>query len=129
MKHDELHAIAHNFAASLSSGLGNVVGFFATDVYANASSNDDCAVTIDFLNGTVSGQTVDETLIHAVPVYRHVFPNFCSKHGAKVQNFRRFEVRFTIVDLKRGFAVTIEDERGKSSTREYEAYSDKRLCR
>jgi hypothetical protein len=119
MKHNQLHSIAHNYAESLACGLGFVVGIFGTDVFADAASNDDGAVTVDFLNGTIHGNTADDRLSRAIPLYKKEFPKFCAKHAAKGENFQKFVVRFTYRAPTTGFAVTIKDDKGRASTKEY----------
>ncbi|MCA1368872.1 hypothetical protein I6F15_15900 [Bradyrhizobium sp. BRP14] len=37
MKHPELQAIAHNFADSLASGQGFLVGYYPSDIFAEAA--------------------------------------------------------------------------------------------
>ncbi|WP_282608613.1 hypothetical protein [Pelagibius sp. Alg239-R121] len=129
MKHKQLHSIAHNFADSLASGLGFVVGMFGTDVFADAASNDDGVVSVDFLNGTIKGRTVDDRLPRAISLYQKAFPQFCAKHGATESNFRQFEVRFTHLAPTTGFAVTIEDDKGRVSTEDYVGTPGKRIVK
>jgi len=129
MKHKQLHSIAHNFADSLACGMGFVVGIFGTDVFADAASNKGGSITVDFLKGTIDGETIDDRLVRAIPLYKNAFPDFCAKHGATDADFNRFEVRYSYLAPKTGFAVTIEDDNGRITTKEYEGIPGKRIAK
>jgi hypothetical protein len=129
MKHKQLHSIAHNFADSLASGMGFLLGVFTTDIFADAAINDDGAITIDFLNGTIQGNTMDDKLPRAIPLYQQAFPEFCAKHGATNTDFRQFKVRYTYLAPKTGYDVTIEDSRGRISTEKYQGLPGKRIAK
>ena len=118
MKHRQLQSIAHNFAASLASGMGFVVGLYTTQVFKEAGLNKDHHITIDFLSGRITHGTTSEELTRASVVYQGAFPEFCEKHGADITDFRELSVRFHSGQLNNRFMVTIEDSGGTRSTRE-----------
>ncbi len=127
MKHAKLRAVAHNYADSLASGLGFVVGFFPTSVFADAAVQPDGMLVVDFLNGRVAGGFVSDELTAAMPLYRNAFPDFCAGHGCDVGDFRRFLVRFRAGRTSNGYTVTIEDARGKVSTLDYAGTPGRRV--
>lgn len=127
MKHDRLHSVAHNFADSMASGLGFVVGHCPTDVFADAAANGEIGVIVDFLRGRVFGKSSSYELRRALPLYCKAFPNFCEIHGANVLDFTMFRARFVWGQLHHRYLVTIEDSRGKCSTREYEGCPGRRV--
>lgn len=120
MKHRQLQSIAHNFAASLASGMGCVVGIYSTQVFEEAAASKERHITIDFLSGKITDGTPSEELTGAILLYRDAFPEFCEKHGADISDFRELSVRFVSGQLYNRFMVTIEDSGGTRSTREYE---------
>ncbi len=120
MKHRQLQSIAHNFAASLASGMGFVVGLYTTRVFEEAGFSKDCHITIDFLSGRIKHGTASEELTRATVVYQRAFPEFCEKHGADISDFRELSVRFHSGQLYNRFMVTIEYSGGTRSTREYD---------
>ncbi|HVI92163.1 MAG TPA: hypothetical protein VM659_27985 [Dongiaceae bacterium] len=119
MKHDVLHAIVHNFADSLASGLGFVIGYYESDVFGEARRTGQGSLTVDFLSGRISGGNPEDSLVKAIMGYHDAFPDFCQKHGASVADFREATVRYTSDVLGNRFAVTIEDARGRRSSIEY----------
>ncbi|MGB7244290.1 MAG: hypothetical protein WBC93_19675 [Sulfitobacter sp.] len=126
MKHSELHAIAHNFADSLASGQGFVVGYYPTDVFADASSNPGRFLVVDFLTGQIDEGIASDQLLHALPVFRNEFENFCQKHGASKSEFKEFKTRFEAGYLGATYTVTITDVRGRRSAIEYKGSPGKR---
>ncbi|MBT8457156.1 MAG: hypothetical protein HKO95_17730 [Rhodobacteraceae bacterium] len=126
MKHSELHAIAHNFADSLASGQGFVVGHYPTDVFADASSNPGRFLVVDFLTGQLDEGTASDQLLHALPVFRNEFKNFCQKHCASTSDFKEFKTRFEAGYLGATYTVTITDVRGRRSAIEYKGFPGKR---
>ena len=119
MKHSVLHSVGHNFADSLAGGTSFIVGCYDLDVFAVASLNRNRSVYIDFLHGTVESETEDKKLANAIALFRDTFPNFCRKHRVNPFCFRRFVVCFSVKSSGRSFTVTIQDNRGKTSSREY----------
>ncbi len=69
MKHSQLHAVAHNFTDSLASGLGFVVGYCETHVFADAACNPDGFLVVDFLTGHLDEGTASDQLLHALPFF------------------------------------------------------------
>ena len=126
MKHSVLHAIAHNFADSLASGQGFVVGYYPTDVFADALSSPDRFLVVDFLTGQIDEGTGSDQLLHALPVFRNEFENFCQKHGASKSEFKEFKTRFEAGYLGATYTVTITDVRGRRSAIEYKGIPGKR---
>ncbi|NKB54578.1 MAG: hypothetical protein GKR97_20640 [Rhizobiaceae bacterium] len=119
MKHRQLQSIAHNFAASLASGMGFVVGYVPTQIFQEAASSKDGNLTIDFLDGRITDGTASKDLRKAVELYREAFSEFCQKHGADISDFRELSVRFQAGQLNNHFAITIEDASGNRSVRKY----------
>lgn len=127
MKHDQLHSIAHNYAASLASGLGFVVGHYPTDVFKDAAANGTEGIVVDFLTGQVFAENCSDELRRGVPIYRDSFQRFCQKHGADKLDFSMCRVRFVSGWIYNFFIVTIRDRAGKCSSREYGGWSGQRV--
>lgn len=127
MRHNRLHAVAHNFAESLASGLGFVIGYYPTDVFKEAAANGEQGLVVDFLNGEVLAERCSKDLRRAISKYRDAFPEFCAKHGVEQADFRMFRVRFLKGQLHNPWIVTIEDSDGKSSSREYRGVPGRRV--
>lgn len=127
MKHRQLHSIAHNYADSLASGLGFVVGYCETFVFEEAAACNEGHITIDFLTGKVSGGSPSDDLERAISLYRDAFPGFCRKHGADISDFRAMSVRYMADRLSRWFTVTIEDMRDHRSSIDYEGVPGHRV--
>jgi hypothetical protein len=126
MKHSELHAIAHNFADSLACGHGFVIGYYATDIFGDASSSPGSFLVVDFLSGQLAEGTASEQLHGALPIFRNEFENFCQKHGSSASDFIEFTTRFETGHLGNRYIVTIEDARGRKSSIEYEGIPGRR---
>lgn len=127
MKHDELRAIAHNYAESLASGLGFVVGYCPTNIYGEARKTPEGYMTVDFLRGRITGGQPSKNLTGAIVRYRDALPGFCEKHGASTTDFREFTVRYVPKLLDNRFIVTIEDAQGRRSSTEYAGLPGKRV--
>lgn len=127
MKHSQLHAIAHNFTDSLACGLGFVVGYYETNVFADAACNPDGYLVVDFLTGQLDEGTASDQLLHALPVYRNAFENFCQKHGATKSNFIEFKTRFEAGRFENMYSITITDARGRRSSIDYAGIPGKRV--
>ena len=119
MKHRSLHSVAHNLAASLSGGISFVIGHYSLDVYSVAAANSDGSILIDFLNGTVESEASDPELSAAILLFKNKFPAFCEKHGVSASDYRALLVRYFAISIDCKFVVTIEDRRGKRSSKEY----------
>ena len=118
MKHDELRSIGHNLADSLASGVGFLIGMYATDVFGEARKNPAGFLIVDFLNGTIQGRA-SASLAKAVSLYRDTLPLLCEKHGASVSYFRELAARYSVDAIGPRVLVTVEDQNGRRSTDEY----------
>lgn len=127
MKHSQLHAIAHNFTDSLASGLGFVVGYYETHVFAEAARNPNGYLVVDFLTGQLDEGTASDQLLHALPVFRNAFADFCQKHGAAKADFTEFKARFEAGRRGHVYSVTITDARGRRSSIDYHGMPGKRI--
>ena len=127
MRHNRLHSVAHNFADSQASGIGFVIGVFVTNVFADAARNGADGLVIDFLSGVIFADHCSAELRNAVPLYRKAFPGFCDKHDVKVSDYRTFHARFIASAPTHRYIVTVEDDRGRISSREYEGASGRRV--
>ena len=129
MKHSVLHSVAHNFADSLAGGTSFVVGCYNLDVFGVASLNRNRSVYVDFLLGTVESETENMKLSKAIVLFRKAFPDFCKKHHVDPAYFARFVVCFAATGSGscRSFTVTIQDNRGKTTSRTYFGNPGRRL--
>jgi len=130
MKLGHLRSVGHNIADSLASGMGFMIGVYQTDVFTEASGEDDGFIVVDFLNGQTSGSTVSESFRSAVSLYRDALPELCLKHSVDPTEFRKLEVRYG-TDPVYGphFTVTVEGQTGKRSSDQYVGVPGKRLRR
>lgn len=121
MKHNKLHAVAHNFADSLAGGLSFVVPHqvIHTHVFAEAAANREGYLIADFLTGKTRGAYPEGEIEHALPLFKKSFPAFCNKHGVDVSDFETFLVRFIAGSDGNSYVVTIQDKNGRRSSREY----------
>lgn len=127
MKHRQLHGLAHNLAASLASGTSFVIGYYATDVFEVAAKSHGGSIVVDFLKGSAEGEHVDGNLKSAILIFAKAFPRFCEKHGVHASDFRSFVVRYIADPSACQFVVTIEDRRGRRSSRAYSGYLGERI--
>lgn len=127
MKHAQLHAIAHNFTDSLASGLGFVVGYCETNVFADAASNPDGFLVLDFLTGQLDEGVASDQLLHALPLFHNAFEAFCQKHGASKSDFAEFKVRFESGRRGNTYTITIKDARGRRSSIDYKGVPGRRV--
>lgn len=130
MRHKILHSIAHNFAQSIASGHGGVVGRISSDadVFVDAAANENSEVIIDFLAGRIMADYCSDGLRGAITTYQRAFPDFCTKNGAKASDYRTFRVRFISPHaLGKRYIVTVEDSAGRRSSREYEGIRGRRV--
>ncbi|MEM9197802.1 MAG: hypothetical protein AAGD12_08095 [Pseudomonadota bacterium] len=127
MKHSQLHAVAHNFNDSLASGLGFVVGYCETHVFAGAACNPDGFLVVDFLTGQLDEGTATDQLVHALPIFRNEFEGFCQKHGASNSDFAEFKARFEAGRRGNMYSITITDARGRRSSIDYEGIPGRRF--
>ncbi|QKD16232.1 hypothetical protein [Mesorhizobium sp. NZP2077] len=127
MKHDDLRAIAHNIADSLASGYSALSGYYGADVFGEAATSPQSYLTVDFLAGKVTEGTASEYLSTVIARYRDVLPDFCTRNGAALSDFRQLTARFS--DGRRGkhMIITVEDSRGRQSTTEYVGMPGRRI--
>lgn len=128
MKHKKLHSVAHNFAASLAGGLSFVVPHYVkhTHVYSEAAANEDGCIVADFLTGKVEGAYPGGEVEDALPLFKNAFPDFCDKHDVEISDYSAFLVRFISGKNGNSYIVTIEDSKGKRTSREYVGDKGKR---
>ncbi len=127
MRHSRLLAVAHNYAASLASGLGFVIGHWSTDVFAEAAGNADNCIEVDFLNGSVTHGLASRNFLDALKAYKAGFSSFCLKNGVVRRDFSCFRARYFTLGKFVYFTVFVTDRRGKSSIREYEGFPGRRV--
>lgn len=127
MKHNRLLAVAHNYAASLSSGLGFVIGHHSSDVYEEAARQEDGFVEVDFLLGTIVRGACSEKFAETIKAYRAGFSEFCDRNQASKRDFAEFYAIYFIHNGARRYSVVVKDRSGKATAREYEAVSDARV--
>lgn len=128
MTHNKLHSVAHNYAGSLAGGLSFVVPrhVINTSVFAEAAANEDGYLVADFLTGRVDGAAPAGEVEYALPLFKDAFPAFCEKHNVDVSDYQAFRVRFIADSGENSFVVTVEDRRGRRSSREYVGHPSKR---
>lgn len=119
MKHDNLRSIAHNVADSFASGIGLPLGYYATDVFGEATRSPEGFITVDFLKGTVVTGRASTPLEKAVGLYRGVLADVSAKHGASLSDFRALMAHYSGDRHDRRVVVTIEDSEGRRSIDEY----------
>ncbi|HXP73987.1 MAG TPA: hypothetical protein VN823_07560 [Stellaceae bacterium] len=127
MKFDDLRSIAHNIADSLASGIGLLIGVYQMDVFGEAARSPEGFITVDFLTGTSSGGKVSPSLARAICRYREGLADLCRKHRASPAAFRELTVRYSPYGRGGRFVVTVEDQRGRRSVDEYEAWPGRRI--
>ncbi|MBZ9683734.1 hypothetical protein LB516_16820 [Mesorhizobium sp. CO1-1-7] len=127
MKHDRLCAIAHNFADSMASGLGFVVGFCQTEVFEEAAISPGGVIEIDFLRGRVVRGRASQRLESAAITFGQAFPDFCKKNGAEATDFQSFLAAFDARGEWRRAMLTVVDSKGRRSLTEYGGVPLKRL--
>lgn len=119
MKLGELKSIGHNISDSLGSGIGLLIGFYETDIFAEAANSPEGFITVDFLNGTTSGARPSPSLAKAISLYSQALADLCRRHGTTPEAFNELNTRFTLDSHGRRFVVTVSDCNGRSSTDEY----------
>jgi len=126
--HNALHAIAHNFAASISGGLSfiapdRILGF---DIYSRNEVRENGQMVIDFLNQKLIVSDETKPLDGDLQLISNAFPAFCEKHDVSCRDFNVFVVRFTRRANGAYFVVTVESKNGKRTSREYAAIDGSR---
>ena len=131
MHHTQLKAIGHNLADSLASGMGFMIGVFATDIYGEAAAGPPGYLEVDFLDATITGNAASAGLRRAVELYRQeALPELCRSHGVDPSTIRCLRARYS-VDAVHGpqFTVTVGDSRGRQSEALYRGRPGKRVTR
>ena len=128
MRFGELKSIAHNFADSISSGIGLPIGTYGYDIFGEAQASPDGYIEIDFIASRVYGGETSRVLTEALREYKKWLPTLTAKHGAEVSDFTELTVRFA-VDVVRGpyFTVSMSDTQGRSDKSTYSGYGGRTL--
>jgi hypothetical protein len=127
MKFDELRSIGHNIADSLASGIGLPIGYYSTDVFAEARRSRDGFIVVDFLHGKCTAGAFSPSLARAIALYRNALVRLCERHGTSISAFHELTARYTVDRLDRRFVVSIENERGRRRVDEYVGMSGRRV--
>lgn len=116
MKFRQLESIAHNIADSLGSGIGMLVGHYEMDVFGEAARSPEGYILVDFLTGTSTGGAASTYLAKAIASYQKGLVNLCEKHATKPTAFRELTAHYS---APRHIVVTVRDEAGRHSSREF----------
>lgn len=128
MKFGVLKSIAHNIADSLSSDIGLLIGYCATDIYGEAQRTANGVIVVDFLRGVAIEGEVSASLAEALTRYAEALRNLCSRQGGDVAAFKILAVRFDVDRVYgRRFTVTVEDCRGRRAVDAYSGMGGRRL--
>lgn len=128
MKLGELKALGHNLADSFASGIGLLVGYYEMNVFAEAAASDPGFIEVNFLNASVAGSPISQSLRGAITCYRDAVPELCNKHGIDFNQIRTLTARFGSDKVYGShFSVTVESTDGRSSTDRYIGIPGKRL--
>jgi hypothetical protein len=128
MKFGTLTAIGHNIADSVACGMGFMLGAYQMDVFGEAGRTPEGFIEVDFLTGETSGGQPSASLALGLQLYADkALPQLCESHGGTVSEFRKLNVRFWPGPLYGRFEVRVEDQKGHSSTAEYEGLPGKRV--
>ena len=127
MKHMRLHAIAHNYADSLASGMSFVIGYCSSNVFADAAANPEGRLRVDFLNGSIEAEHASRELKDAVSGMAAAFPRFCAKHGVWRSAFRILEVTYATGHRGNTYTVAISDRAGRHSEITYKGVPGRRV--
>ena len=119
MKHNELRAIVHNTADSLASGLGFLIGYYKTDVFAEAARSEDGSITIDLLEGRVTRGTASKSLSEAIVLYKDALARLVTQAGGSPSDLREATVRYWSDAIERRFSITVEDANGRRTSTEF----------
>jgi hypothetical protein len=128
MKLGELKSLGHNLADSFASGIGLLVGYYEMNVFAEAAASDPGFVEVNFLNASVAGSPISQSLQGAINCYRDAVPELCKKHNIDFSQIRTLTARFGSDKVYGShFMVTVESMDGRSSTDRYIGIPGKRL--
>ena len=119
MKFGELKSIGHNVADSLSSGIGLMIGWCETDIFAEAAHSPEGYILVDFLTGMSSGAKPSKKLGGAISLYSEALPDLCKSHGATAHDFSELTARFSGDRRNSKVLVTVADHEGNRVTDEY----------
>jgi hypothetical protein len=120
MKFNQLRSIGHNIADSLASGIGLPIGFYMSDVFAEARrQTGQDFIIVDFLSGTCASGAPSPSLARAIALYRDAFAGLCKQHGTSPSAFRKLTAQYSTDALGRRFIVTVEDRYGHHADDEY----------
>jgi hypothetical protein len=127
MRHNQLLAVAHNYADSLACGLGLAIGYYPSDVFGEAAGNPDFALEVDFLSGKPVCGVCTADFAKALEAYKSGFGAFCERNRVQRSDFRQFRARYVASPVRRSFTILVEDRRGKTSTREFAGIPGQRV--
>src|SRR5215471_817318 len=106
MKFDELRSIAHNISDSLASGVGLLIGVYATEIFGEARRSAEGFIAVDFLTGTSTGARTSKKLSDAIAKYHDALVDLCAKHNTSIDQFRQLTTRYSMDARTPRFAVT-----------------------
>lgn len=127
MKFGELESIGHNIAHSLASGIGLMIGYFVTDIIEEAAAKSDRCLEVDFLAGRISSGHGSATLKQAVELYSRALDELCTRHGTTRSAFTELKVRYCATGVPHKFTVTIQNEHGRSSVKEFAGFDGEKI--
>ncbi|MCR6657872.1 MAG: hypothetical protein NVV72_00475 [Asticcacaulis sp.] len=87
MKFGNLKSVAHNIADSFASGMGFMIGIYATDVFAEASASPEGYILVDFVAGTSSGAQISPSLSKAISLYSETLNDLCQRQAMRRMRF------------------------------------------
>lgn len=128
MKLGELKSLGHNLADSFASGIGLLVGVYEMNVFSEAAASEPGFIEVNFLNASVVGSPISESLQGAINCYRDALPELCKKHSIELSQIQTLVARFGS-DAAYGphFTVKVRSVDGRSSTDQYVGVPGKRL--
>lgn len=119
VKIGKLRSIGHNISDSLASGVGLLIGVYATEIFGEAARSPERYILVDFLNGTTSGGPTSESLAKAIALYAKALCDLCQRHGTDISAFRELTTRYSVERYGPRFVVTVQDQAGRCSVDEY----------
>jgi hypothetical protein len=107
-----------------------MIGFYQTDVFAEAAATDSGLLKVNFISGEITGGSVSRSLIEAVSLYKSALPTFSARHGLKFDEITQLEACYG-TDRVYGphFSVTVEAKGSKRSTVQYAGIPGRRAKR
>jgi hypothetical protein len=119
MKLGEISSVGHNIADSLASGIGLLIGVYATDIFGEAAKSAEGFITVDFLTGKTSGGQPSEPLARAIELYAGALPALCERHRVALSSIKQLTASFSGQPSFERFVVTVEDQQGRRTTDAY----------